>query len=183
MTCADLMSELEWISSAATVQQAAQVMRDRSVDLLMVFDPTLSRVVGIVTDRDLAVRACAENKRPDQTQVADLVTSEVLTCAEIDDIAVAQEKMLRAGRSRIIVADRDGRPAGMVSLNHILSLGSMGRATMRVLDPLPPEAAAMASPLEEIHLTPSTPEDEDAAIRQETIVRGDWTGSMKEFPG
>lgn len=183
MKCADLMSmELQWISSAATVQQAAQVMRDRSMGLLVVFDPTLSRLVGVVTDRDLAVRACADNRRPDQAHVADVATPEVVTCLEDDDLSVAEAKLVEFGKSRIVVVNTNGRTVGVISLTDILTHDRKGRAIRTARSVLAREAGGPHTPLDQIKLTPSTPEDEAAAIRQETIARGSWTGSMKEFP-
>lgn len=175
--------DVQWISGEATVQQAAQVMRDRSMGFLVVFDPKLNRLSGVVTDRDLALRVCAENKPSDKTSVADVATPEVLTCAAQDDLAVAEASMVAIKVARIVVLDGDGRPAGVISLTDILSRDSKGRAVDTARGVLSREAEGPHQPIDQIKLTPSTAKDEAAAMSHESVSRGSWTGSMKEFPG
>jgi signal-transduction protein with cAMP-binding, CBS, and nucleotidyltransferase domain len=183
MKCEDLMTvDLQWVSSRATVAQVATVMRDRSMGLLVVLDPTQNRMVGVVTDRDLAVRVCAENRPADKTLVGEVSTPEVVTCAATDKLEVAEAKMIEFEKSRIVVVNAAGRPVGVISLTDILARDRKGRAIKTARAVLAREAGGPHAPIESIKLTPSTPEDKIAALRPQTIHGGNWTGSISMFP-
>ena len=66
----------------ATVREAAAMMDDLNVGALPVCDGR--RLVGIITDRDITVRATADGMRPDTTQVQAVMTDEVCWCFEDD---------------------------------------------------------------------------------------------------
>lgn len=185
MKCRDLMNvNPEWISSAATVMAAAGIMRDRSVGVLLVIDPGQGRLRGVVTDRDLAIRVCADNKRPDETLVADIATTDVVTCGEGDDVSVAETKMRDFEKSRVVIVDGTGEPVGILSLADVLSRDRRGRALKTARGVLGRESKGQQTPPDRIKLTPSTVADEDAAARQPSVmVGGSREGSMKEFPG
>jgi CBS domain-containing protein len=184
MKCRDLMNvNPEWISSRATVKEAAELMRDRSVGVLLVFDPEPGRLKGIVTDRDLATRACAENKRPDETLVVDIATTDIVTCVDEDDVTVAETKMGESEKARLVVLDGTGEPVGILSLTDILSGDRPGRAVRTARAVLARESKGSQPATDRIKLTPSTVADEDAAARQTSVmVGGSRDGSMKEFP-
>lgn len=175
MKCRELMTlEPEWISSAATALDAAQVMRDRSTSLLLISDPTPRRLRAIVTDRDLAVRVCAENEPPGSTPVLEIATVPVAMCNGDDELHVAEKQMRDTGRSRLVVVDDDGEVRGVLSLVDILRQGSLDRASYGQAHP---------RQLDQIELTPSTPADEDAAARQSSVMMGATrSDSMKMFP-
>ena len=184
MKCRNVMTvDPEWISSGATVLEAAQVMRDRSVGMLLVFDPAPGQLRGVVTDRDLATRVCADDKRPGRTLVSDVTTTEVLTCLADDDLHDAEEKMQRAERSRLVVLDPGGEVVGVVSLANIFRYENHRRAVRTARGVLAREARNRSTPPERITLTPSTPEDEAAALRQPSVmVGGSRPDTMKVFP-
>jgi len=184
MKCRNVMNvDPEWISSGATVLEAAQVMRDRSTSMLLVFDPSPGHLRGVVTDRDLAIRVCADDKRAAQTLVSDVATAEVLTCQPEDELRDAEEKMQRAQKSRLVVLDPGGQPVGVVSLGDIFRYESHRRAVRTARAVLAREARGRSTPPERIKLTPSTPEDETAAMRQSSVmVGGNHADSMKVFP-
>jgi|GEM_PF-773901 len=190
MKCRNVMNvEPEWISSAATVLEAAQVMRDRSVSMLLVFEPAPGQspapgqLKGVVTDRDLATRVCADDKRASQTLVSDIASVDVVTCKADDELRDAEEKMQRAQRSRLVVLEENGDPAGVVSLHDIFRYESHRRAVRTARAVLAREARGRSTPPERINLTPSTPDDEAAAMRQPSVmVGGTRTDTMKVFP-
>ena len=90
----------------ATAEEAAQTMRDRGIGFLPVVDDE-GRSVGVVTDRDLAVRLCAEGRAPAEAMVADIMTPTLLTCRDSDPLHVAESLMTGRLRSRIGVEDAD----------------------------------------------------------------------------
>ena len=70
MKCHDLMSDVVWLPGTASVPDASRVMKDRSVGLLLVSDPVPGRLAGVVTDRDLVIRVCAEGLNPRDARVS-----------------------------------------------------------------------------------------------------------------
>lgn len=97
------------------IDSAARRMRDRNVG----FAPVCSndgRPVGAITDRDIALRVCAQDRRAGRTHVEDVMTRELLTCSGSDDVERAEALLAERHKNRIIVVDSDGRLAGIVSL-------------------------------------------------------------------
>ena len=185
MKCRNVMNaEPEWISSGATALEAAQVMRDRSVGMLLVFDPAPGHLKGVVTDRDLVTRLCADDKRAGQTLVDDVATTDIVTCQAEDDLHEAEERMQRTEKSRLVVLDQGGEPVGVVSLADICRYESHRRAVRTARAVLARDARTQRpAPPDRIKLTPSTPEDEAAAMRQPSVmVGGTRTDTMKVFP-
>jgi CBS domain-containing protein len=73
-----------------------------------------THVIGIVTDRDLAVRGIARGKGP-ETPVSELMTSEVCTCSSDDDVRDVERLMTDRQIRRVVVADADGCCVGIIS--------------------------------------------------------------------
>jgi CBS domain-containing protein len=119
MRCQDIARRpLEFCRENETVEAAARKMRDANIGFLPVCG-TGGRVVGVVTDRDLALRVCAENLAPGQTRIGDVMTREVVSCLPGDDLRRAEQLMIEAGKARILVAEEDGRAVGVISLSDI----------------------------------------------------------------
>jgi CBS domain-containing protein len=99
-----------------TVLQAAQLMRDNDIgDVIVVED---GQVTGIVTDRDIAVRAVAEGRDPESTTVGEIATTEVQAIepdASVDDTL----RMMREHDIRRLPIVKNGRPVGIVSLGDL----------------------------------------------------------------
>jgi CBS domain-containing protein len=108
-----------------TAQQAARVMRDRDCGCLPIVDDA-GRVVGIVTDRDLAVRGIASGKDP-ETKLNDLMTPVATCCGPDDDLRDVEKKMAELQVRRIPIVDGGGRCVGIVSQADI-ALASRGSA-------------------------------------------------------
>src|SRR5207302_9806279 len=89
MECREIMKEdVECIGPEDPVHDAARAMRDQGIGFLPVCDPG-GRVLGTVTDRDLAVRVVAEDCDP-STPVGDVMTREVVACKPQDSVQDAQ---------------------------------------------------------------------------------------------
>jgi CBS domain-containing protein len=101
----------------ATLQEAAAKMKSLDVGTLPVCDD--DRLVGMVTDRDITVRATAEGEPPTDVRVRDIMTPDVIYCFEdalVGDAALLmQQKQVR----RLVVLDRDKRMVGIVSLGDL----------------------------------------------------------------
>jgi CBS domain-containing protein len=184
MKCREIMNlDPEWIASSATVLEAAQVMRDRSASFLLIFDASPSRLRGVVTDRDMAVRVCADNRVPESTPLMDVATTAIATCVDDDEVQVASQKMGEAERSHLVVIDKDQEVVGVLSLADVLGQGSSGRAGKTARAVLAGEARGRQTPPERIKLTPSTAADEDKVAHQPSVMMGaSRSSSMRVFP-
>lgn len=101
-----------------TAQEVACAMRDQGVGIVCVCDEELLPI-GVVTDRDLAVRVCSVEHPPAQVQVQHVMTPRPVTCAldaTVDDI---HQLMKDHGVARVLVTEHDGRIAGVVTLAEI----------------------------------------------------------------
>lgn len=102
-------------SPDTTVQAAAVLMRDNDCGSIPVVENTSSkRVVGTVTDRDLAIRGLAEGKGPD-ILVRDVMTPDPVTCVPEDEVEDLRQVMIEQQVRRVPVVDTDGRLVGIVA--------------------------------------------------------------------
>lgn len=109
------------VTPAATVREAAQVMLREEVGLVPVVEGNGDgRLVGVVTDRDIAIRCVAEGK--DGTcRVRDVMSSDGLaTCSQNDDVDVVLESMRAEKVRRIPIVDERGGLVGIVSQADVL---------------------------------------------------------------
>ena len=105
------------IDASATLLQAAELMRDANVGMLPVMAGDVLR--GIVTDRDLVVRAMTRDIRPSEVSVGECV-SEPPRCAEPDwSLDEAMEEMARQQVGRLPIVDAGGRVLGVVTLSSL----------------------------------------------------------------
>jgi CBS domain-containing protein len=108
---------VECIDPDATLQEAAARMKSLDIGTLPVCDR--DRLAGMVTDRDITVRATAEGDAPTDVRVRDIMTPGVIYCFEdalVEDAARLMEaKQVR----RLVVLDRNKRMVGLVSLGDL----------------------------------------------------------------
>jgi CBS domain-containing protein len=105
------------LSSGESVIAAATKMRDQNVGFLPICDERM-KVLGTITDRDIAVRLVAE-QRDGSTLVGQIMTREVVACEPEDDISDASVLMAEHRKSRIMCVNHDGRLVGVISLSDI----------------------------------------------------------------
>lgn len=111
-----MTSDVKVVRPDDSVQSAAAVMADQEVGALPVCDGT--RLQGMITDRDIAVRAVANGRGAD-TPVREVMTEEIISCSEDDD---TQEVLRRMGDSqirRIPVLDSNRNLIGIVALGDL----------------------------------------------------------------
>ncbi len=132
MRCQEIMKQdLECISPRDSVEEAAQRMRDENIGFLPVCDES-KKVLGTLTDRDIAVRVVAARK-PASTAVEDVMTREVVACKPRDDIRDAEQAMAEHRKSRIVCCDDDGVLVGVISLSDIVRNEGARRATSTLM--------------------------------------------------
>lgn len=116
MRCEDIMSRpVSCVRDTETVQAAAGLMEKENVGFLPVCAEP-GHVVGVLTDRDIALRVAAPNIEAATTPVGRVMSREVVSCHETDTIEEASRLMARTKKSRILVVDARGKPAGVISL-------------------------------------------------------------------
>ncbi|HVI34362.1 CBS domain-containing protein [Phenylobacterium sp.] len=99
-----------------TIQDVARRMVEIDAGVMPVCDG--DRLQGMVTDRDIVVRAVSEG-RSFQTPVSEVMTPDVECCYEDDDIGEAADRMAELQVRRLAVVDRDKRLVGIVALGDI----------------------------------------------------------------
>lgn len=137
MKVSDVMTrDVEIASPDDSLKTAAQLMADIESGILPVGEN--DRLVGMITDRDITVRAVAEGKAPDECTVRDVMTEAIRYCFEDDDIERASRLMAEHEVRRLPVLSRDKRLIGIVSLGDIAAAGQdvkrSGEALGRIAD-------------------------------------------------
>lgn len=118
------------VAPGDTIQEAARQMREENIGFLPVCDDS-EKVLGTITDRDIALRVVAEGKSFD-TKVEDVMSREVVSASADDDISDAESLMSSRQKSRLIVTDGDGKLEGVISLSDLTKRDSdSGARAMR----------------------------------------------------
>jgi CBS domain-containing protein len=132
MLCRDVMKrDVCLITARSTIAEAAALMRDAAVGFLPVCDDEYN-VIGVLTDRDIAIRVVAERQSADQL-LEEFMTPDVVACSPEEDLRVAQDLMDEMQVSRIVCLDESGRVEGVISLSDIAQFGdgTADTATLR----------------------------------------------------
>lgn len=136
----DVMTkDVECIGQNDTLREAAEKMRTLNVGPLPVCEG--DKPVGIITDRDIVVRAVSQGLDPNSTPVSMAMTGDVETVFQDEDIEIAMKTMRDEQIRRILVVDRDGKLAGIVSLADIateLDRAHAGKTLEAVSEPSQP---------------------------------------------
>lgn len=99
-----------------TASKAAQLMRSMDVGSIPVIESRqTNKLIGIVTDRDLALQVVADDRNAGSVKVGDVMTKELVTCRTDDNIQMAVEAMAQNQLRRIPVVDGDQKLAGIIS--------------------------------------------------------------------
>jgi len=108
--------DVELVSPTQTIRDAAQMMADLDAGALPVQQD--DRLVGMITDRDIAVRAVAQGKSP-ETRVRDVMSPEVLYCFDDQEIEDVSRNMGEVKVRRLPVVNRDKRLVGIISIGDL----------------------------------------------------------------
>ena len=118
MQVKDIMTKgVEVVRPDATLQEAATKMRSLDIGPLPVCDG--DKMIGMLTDRDITVRATAEGLDPKQTKVREVMSKEVIALQEDQDAKEAAELMQTRQIRRLPIVSRDKRLVGMFSLGDL----------------------------------------------------------------
>ena len=125
-----MSTDVRLTSPAETIRDAARTMKELDAGALPVGEN--DRLVGMITDRDIAVRAVAEGKGPDTT-VRDVMSREVLYCFEDESLADVAQQMRELQIRRMVVLTRDKRLCGIISLGDLARGDDDSQRTGRTL--------------------------------------------------
>lgn len=132
MKIRDVMTrDVTSVSPDATIQEAATCMKKIDAGMIPVWDG--QKLHGIVTDRDITVRGTAEGHGPG-TKVSEVMTKDVCSCGEDDDVQDAAQLMEREQIRRITVLDGGQRLVGVVSLGDLAVSPQAGSVAGEVLE-------------------------------------------------
>jgi CBS domain-containing protein len=126
MKIRDVMTpDVRTIAPSATIREAAQAMAETDVGVLPVAES--DRLVGMLTDRDIVVRAVAAGLSPD-ANVREAMSPEIKYCFDDDDVDEVCENMADQQLRRLPVVDRDKNLVGIVSLSDLARQGDSDAA-------------------------------------------------------
>ena len=112
----------EWIQPTVTIQQAARMMRDQAIGCLPVGEN--DRLIGIITDRDLAYRGCADGADPRTTEIRHIMSKGIVWCYDDEDIDTAIHRMDAKKIHHLPVLNRSKRLVGILTLSDLASHAS-----------------------------------------------------------
>ncbi len=119
--------QVEVISPDDSIQDAARLMASIDAGVLPVGEN--DRLVGMITDRDIAIRAVGEGRDPKQTRVGEVMTREVRYCFEDDDLDDVSHNMAELQVRRLPVVSKDKRLTGIISLGDIAQARQSAQAS------------------------------------------------------
>ena len=115
--CREIMTaDVKTASAEATLRHVAEMMREGDVGSVPIVDG--ERLIGIITDRDIVVRAVADGKTP-ETPVSEVMTTEIFSMRPDDFVFEAIRLMGDRQIRRVPVVDEDGRLAGIIAMADI----------------------------------------------------------------
>jgi CBS domain-containing protein len=118
MQVKDIMSKkVTWVGPDLPLNQAAKKMLDLDIGCLPVGKD--DRLVGMITDRDIACRAVAQRRDPAKTTVSDAMSKGISYCFDDEDIEEAAQLMEKKQIHRLPVLNRKKRMVGILSLGNI----------------------------------------------------------------
>jgi CBS domain-containing protein len=135
-TCSDIMTKHPVCCLPEdTAEQAAQLMQGEDVGPLPVVENyETKRVMGIVTDRDLALKVVAEGRNPSETHVGEIMTVNPATCRAEDELQAVLDVMMYKQVRRVPVVDEHDALIGIISQADIATRLGAAQKTGEVVE-------------------------------------------------
>jgi CBS domain-containing protein len=108
---------VEWVSPETPVRDLANIMREQDIGAIPVGEN--DRLIGMVTDRDVTVRAVANNTDVSALTAKDVMTKGIVWCRDADDMSHAANVMQSKQIRRLPVIDKNKRMVGILSLGDL----------------------------------------------------------------
>ncbi|MFL6624247.1 MAG: CBS domain-containing protein [Sulfurifustaceae bacterium] len=112
-----MSSNIRIIPSNTSIQAAAELMRQMDIGVLPVTED--GTIVGMLTDRDIAIRAVAEGSDPGSTPARDVMSRDVVSCFEDQDARDVATVMEQNQVRRVVVVNRKNEAIGMISVDDL----------------------------------------------------------------
>jgi CBS domain-containing protein len=144
MKCKEIMTENPACCLPGdTVDQAAQLMKDEEVGPVpVVADQQTKRLLGIVTDRDLAVKVVADARQIAAVKVEEVMTRNPVTCHADDDLQTAIDAMEKHQVRRIPIVDDNNQIIGIIAQADIATRVGEPELTAEVVEEISKSATA-----------------------------------------
>ena len=121
-----------------SLERAAHLMETHDCGCLPVVENGSGRVIGVVTDRDIALRGVGQGKAP-QSLVGDIMSSDPTCCHPVDDVDTVQRIMAERQVRRVPVVDEDGTCVGIIAQAdlalHDLPARDVAKTVERISEP------------------------------------------------
>jgi CBS domain-containing protein len=119
MRCDEIMKRhVHRAAPTDSLRAVAQMMREEDIGFVPVCDEE-GRVIGVVTDRDIVVRACADDRSMSATRAAVVMSPDLITCRPSHGVGHAEALMRDNRKSRILVTEPNGELVGVISLSDL----------------------------------------------------------------
>lgn len=127
--------DVRLVNPQQTIREAARLMAECDIGALPV--GANDRLVGVITDRDIAVRAVADGRGPD-TRIDEVMSSDVKYCFDDEELDAVADNMGQIQVRRLPVVNRDKRLVGIVALGDVAACedpGKTGKAVAGISTP------------------------------------------------
>ena len=133
--CEDIMTPNPiWCLPTDTVKRIAELMKQNNIGSIPVIEnEQTKKLIGITTDRDLALRVIAEGRDAKSTKVEAVMTRKVITCRGDDDIQVAMNSMSEHQIRRILIVDNVNKILGIISQADVATRVDQAEKTAEVV--------------------------------------------------
>lgn len=116
MTCAEVMTPSPTCCHPThTAVEAAELMQREDVGLVPVVDDDNQKLIGVLTDRDIALKVVAAGRDPQSTAVSDVMTADLVCCQPHESIEAVMELMASRQVRRVPIVDSHGAIVGIVA--------------------------------------------------------------------
>ena len=117
-----MTADVLYLPAEVTLDEAARAMRERDVgDVVVTEGPTMA---GIVTDRDIVIRAVADRKDPTETTLGEIASRDLVLIEQDASAQEAADVMRSRSVRRLLVCDADRQLVGIVSLGDLAHAGA-----------------------------------------------------------
>ena len=103
------------VTPDTNLPEVARLMQQEDVGIVPVVDGGSQSLVGVVTDRDIAIRVVAEGRDPSSVRVSEIMSTNVRTCREDDDVDQVMDVMGQEQVRRIPIVDDRGSLVGIIA--------------------------------------------------------------------
>ena len=111
-----MTNKLQTIEGSSSVQDAAKKMRDKNISSLVVVNSS-NKPIGIITERDLVRKVCANDSSSKNTNVKDILSDVLVTTDELSEVGVAADIMIQNNVRHLLVVEGDDvtKPLGIIT--------------------------------------------------------------------